>query len=562
MQQQRSITMVPVKDIFPSATNPRKYFNEEKLKELSASILKVGVIQAITVREQPDRSGKYEIVCGERRYRASMLAGIDSIPAEIKVLTDDEVQELQFIENIEREDVHPMDEAVTFKAMTQNKNRPWTLEDIAAKINKPITYVAQRMQLINLIPDLQKDFWDEKFLIGHAVLFARLNSSTQKEILKNRQVFDKKEYATIKETADFIDTHVMMKLSAAPFKKDDATLVPAAGACLTCSKRTGSNPSLFPDIVKEDRCIDKACFKDKSQAHLLLQVQNILTTKPETFLVAGYPGASDDVKQLAEKYKVKIIEQSGHTISDSSWGDYKIKTTAFMVSGYSEGKYKTMYRKVTGKVQSTASADSTPTAEDIDLQIAAINQRKARGIELDEEKVWDLVSEKIKDPALYKIETVFTQHLIQEEINAMAYLFLRGIHLCYKPIIKQFTAIDYDDYFNRESFDSISKKCVTVKQLFVLMRLYTLSELNSIGSSFVSAKKYALMPMLLTDEYFKDDIALLQADQNDVRAKREGNALKKINALKEQKASIAPVANKIAPAAKKIASKSKIKKLV
>ena len=273
---QTTIVQVDLEKIYSSPTQPRKYFNQARLNELAESIKIHEIIQAILLRENPKGSGKYETVFGERRVRASRLAERKTIPANIRDLSDDEVQELQFIENLEREDLHAMDEAVTFKAMRENKIRPWQIEDIAAKINKPISYVVQRLQLNKLIPALQKDFWDEKFYIGHAMAFARLTDADQKNCIK-------KYYGTVKEVEEYIDKNVIQQISSAPFKMNDDTLVVKCGAgpCTTCLKRSGANTLLFPDIKQEDRCFDRNCFAEKKEAWLIREVKDILETTPE-----------------------------------------------------------------------------------------------------------------------------------------------------------------------------------------------------------------------------------------------------------------------------------------
>ena len=126
---------------------------------------------------------KHEIVCGERRYRASCIAGVKTIPVSIRELNDDEVFEIQIIENLERKDVHPMDEAKAFKKMIDSGK--YTVEDISAKIAKNQTFVAQRLKLNDLIDELQEDFFKGEFGVGHAVLYSRLTNEKQSDIFSD-----------------------------------------------------------------------------------------------------------------------------------------------------------------------------------------------------------------------------------------------------------------------------------------------------------------------------------------------------------------------------------------
>ena len=242
-------------DIFPSRTNPRSEFEENSIRELSESIKQHGVLQPIIVREQVDRDNKYDLVCGERRYRASILAELETIPASIRELTDDEVFELQIIENLERKDVHPMDEAVAFKKMIDSGK--YTLEDIAAKVAKTETFIAQRLKLNDLIPELKEDFLKGEFGIGHAVLLSKIGEQDQKEIFDDSKSQWNPGYGTIKELKDTIEGE-SFDLDDAIFSLLDEELLPKAGACVFCPKNSASNPVLFPDEKDKDTCFDKA----------------------------------------------------------------------------------------------------------------------------------------------------------------------------------------------------------------------------------------------------------------------------------------------------------------
>ncbi len=135
--------LVELKDIKPSQHNARKTFDEAKIKELSASIKEKGVIEPIIIRPA---NGKYEVVCGERRFRASQMAGITTIPAVIKELDDKQAIEYQIIENLHREDVHPLEEAEGYELLMK-KHGYKTVEDIAVKVGKSKGYVYGRLKL-------------------------------------------------------------------------------------------------------------------------------------------------------------------------------------------------------------------------------------------------------------------------------------------------------------------------------------------------------------------------------------------------------------------------------
>jgi ParB family chromosome partitioning protein len=122
-----------------SSTNPRQHFEEDDLNELAETIRKSGVFQAILARPKEER---LEIVFGARRYRASLLAGKETIPALIREMSDAEVLEAQLVENLQRRDVHPMEEAEGYKRLLTLTDPTYTVEQIAAKVGKAPAYIA------------------------------------------------------------------------------------------------------------------------------------------------------------------------------------------------------------------------------------------------------------------------------------------------------------------------------------------------------------------------------------------------------------------------------------
>jgi ParB/RepB/Spo0J family partition protein len=148
---QNSITELPLDKIFPNPDQPRKIFNQEKLEELAMSIKKHGVLEPIVVTP---RSNLYMIIAGERRYRASLLAGLKSISATVREADDALVEELSLIENIQREDLNIIEEG---KAYQRLLNRGWTVEKLARKLGyKKTGPIYDRVSLLNLTPEYQE----------------------------------------------------------------------------------------------------------------------------------------------------------------------------------------------------------------------------------------------------------------------------------------------------------------------------------------------------------------------------------------------------------------------
>ena len=298
--------LIDVQLIEPSPTNPRKTFNEVKLQELAASIQASGVHQPILVRKLPasrvadtsndPATGKprrtrpvYELVCGERRYRASKLAEAVSIPAMIRDLTDDQVLEIQIIENLQRDDLSELEEAEGYEALMQHSGL--NADQVGEKIGKSRSYVYARVKLLDLCTEARTSLRDRTIDASRALLVARipdhkLQIKAMKEIVSGHGYYGSagREPMTYRQAADHIQRNYMLKLGEATFKITAADLLPDAGSCKTCTKRTGHDPDLFSDVKGADVCTDPPCFHKKEEAHAALQVREA-QAKGQTVIV-------------------------------------------------------------------------------------------------------------------------------------------------------------------------------------------------------------------------------------------------------------------------------------
>ena len=172
---------LPLAVLTESKTNPRRIFEDAALKELAASIRSQGVLSPLLVRPLNERS--FEIVAGARRYRAAQMAESETIPVRIVNLTDAEALEAQLIENLQRRDVHPLEEAQGFRALLNLEEPKYSIEQIAAKTGKSPTYVAQRLKLTELSPAVVEAFYKDEIGVGHALLLAKLQPAEQEQAL-------------------------------------------------------------------------------------------------------------------------------------------------------------------------------------------------------------------------------------------------------------------------------------------------------------------------------------------------------------------------------------------
>lgn len=322
-----SVQEIPLSKISESKTNPRRQFDETKLAELADNIRQYGVLQAILVRPIGAADG-FEVVAGTRRYRASKLAGRETIPATVRELTDTQCLELQLIENLQRSDVHELDEAQGYAALIQLQPENYTVETIATKVGRSEAYVYARLRLLHLIPEARQAFYEAKLTVAHAFEMARLQPNDQQcalqecfpqhrsaaAILKDR----KAEAVTVRELRQWIEQEIHLDLTNAPFDPQDETLLPSAGACDRCPKRTGSNPLLFPEVRQKSICTDRECYRAKVEALVQIRVKPLEEKGEKPLRVSQAPswqanGHVRDVLVEGQFLRAKSKNECPHT---------------------------------------------------------------------------------------------------------------------------------------------------------------------------------------------------------------------------------------------------------
>ena len=177
-EKENIVKLVDINEIEPNEKQPRKNFDEEELGELSKSILEHGIIQPLVVREI---NGKYEIVAGERRYRAARMAGLNEIPIIIKNFSEQQTLEVALVENIQRTDLNPMELACAYSLLMERFDL--NQEQVADKVGKNRSSVANILRLLKLNPYVQEKLREDEITFGHArALLAVKESKLQKEL--------------------------------------------------------------------------------------------------------------------------------------------------------------------------------------------------------------------------------------------------------------------------------------------------------------------------------------------------------------------------------------------
>ncbi|MFC4162096.1 ParB/RepB/Spo0J family partition protein [Epilithonimonas zeae] len=173
-----NIVEVSIEDIYPNPNQPRTYFDEKALNDLAESIKSLGIIQPITLRKNGE---KFEIISGERRYRASKIAGLASIPAYIRLVNDQVLLEMALVENIQREDLDPIEVALTYQRLLDEVGM--TQENLSQRVGKERSTITNSVRLLKLTPDIQNGIRSGQISAGHGRAIMGLDSDEKRKLL-------------------------------------------------------------------------------------------------------------------------------------------------------------------------------------------------------------------------------------------------------------------------------------------------------------------------------------------------------------------------------------------
>jgi ParB family chromosome partitioning protein len=566
-----------INDITPDINQPRKFFDETAMQELTASVLEKGIIQPIMVRLQPNGiSSTYMLVCGERRLRAATeVFEIDhkrnTIPAVIAELTDDEALEMQIIENLQRKDVHPLEEAVAFDSMLQHG---MDVKTIADKVGKSDYFIRQRIKLCNLTEDWQKAFFANRLSITDALKITLYSATIQDEIL-DKQAEDK----NIK-----IELYDLKKYSGhlknAIFKLDDAELLPSVGSCINCQYNSAT-AMLFPDAAENPVCSNLSCFTNKCDLQFTKSFDLALQDPAMIFVEEAYRG--DDNRDIKNKissagftiYKSSDVFEYKHALPDKpdfedDWlndhdddangcieafdnemqeylkditdvekekesGKYK---PAFYINGNNRGEiqyvnlYKNNHHKKTDFTDS-GDGDGDVATSNLKDEIERLTSKEKRSKELDEQKIWELVKKQFNPAAnasLLKGE--FT--MVENQAAAFALYNKLNYHM-EDPFCELFK-------LDKRSLD-FSK--VTDEQLRQMIRFFFLDTLPPVAL-YSGYNEEALVSLNIARYYFPSVLQEIENDQAEISTRRIAKVNDKIAELKKQLEELEPAKPKAA----------------
>ena len=269
----KDITMVAISAIRPNSFNPRKHFDEASLNELADSIRQQGILQPVTVRPTADGNG-YELVFGERRYRAATIVGMQEIPAIINDLSDAEAEEIAITENLQRKDVTPTEEANAYQRLMESGRHD--LSSLAVQFGKSEAYIRTRLKFTSLIPEIATLLETDEITVSVASEICRYGEDIQREVyeqhLKEDVTYSSWRGQKASEIARNIERQYTSDLDRYSF---DKTL------CLSCPHNT-NNMSLFCEGC--GKCANRTCLAEMNASYLVEKALQVLSENPTATL--------------------------------------------------------------------------------------------------------------------------------------------------------------------------------------------------------------------------------------------------------------------------------------
>lgn len=429
-------TYLNLSDIDISPLNYRKNFNLKDLIAFAEGLSLHGMISPMTVRQMD--SGRYEVVAGERRYRGAEIANMATVPVMVRVLTDEQVKEIQLVENLQRENPHPMHESFAVLGMQQAGK---SIDEIAGRLGKSKTFVYSRIKLAGLIEVMQDMFLADKISIQEAFDIAVLSAESQYEFYE--------QYCTDWQDDDFKLNNIRSVLSRfrfdllkAPFNTKDKKLIPEAGACTACPFNSATLKSLFPEMATTANCTNHVCYQNKckAQTNIMIrlalaehqpvallhtgsfstEISQALELIPEAMALPQYsrydvtvitaPSAPDKehydlfgddesgtedgfdeegYNNAVQEYETDLAEYEALAQSDTILKGLQLNTKGAVLVLFSPERQQARVSKttVTAKEVQEAIKAGTVTVELLEGEIDRINTREKRAKELDSEKI-------------------------------------------------------------------------------------------------------------------------------------------------------------------------------
>lgn len=295
----KNIVSVALADIQPSNYNPRKNFDEKSLAELADSIRQQGVLQAIEVR--PIAENRFEIVFGERRYRASQIAGLEEIPAVILDISDETAEEMAVTENLQRKDVTPIEEANAYQKLIESGHHD--VQSLAVQFGKNESYIRTRLKFVSLIPEIAQLLEQDELTISVATEICRYGEDIQHDIyekhLKEGLLYNSWRGMKASEVAKNIERSYTTDLKRYFFDKT---------VCLSCPHNT-NNMMLFCEEGSCGNCANRKCLEEMNASYLAEKAIQLMEQRPLALLCRDFYGCNEKVVEqlVASGFEVEKL---------------------------------------------------------------------------------------------------------------------------------------------------------------------------------------------------------------------------------------------------------------
>lgn len=550
--------------IKPDPNQPRKTFDERQLVQLSESIKKYGVLQPITVRQM---NSHYVIVMGERRYRSSKLASKKTIPCIVKNYENNDVLEVQIIENLQRKDVEPTEEAEAI-AYLSDKYSP---SEIAKRLGRTDNFIRQRLKLAGLIEGFKHFVRNGEMTISLGVGVALFEPEEQQLMLETMG-----EEFNAHQINKMINNH-SYDLQKASFNVEDEKLVEKAGACTTCPFNAANQGNLFGEGKMV--CMKASCYEAKKSKSFLNLIEK---SKQENILlipeIQKY-WADDDNNQLVisqlEKHGLKVyllddveiienpIEPTIEAIQkeyqhynyseeelkselDEAVKEYKQEQEAYnsaKSNGFVNGivfhsstyKHKEVFIKIIEKSQNESTTHSTPLANrkmadcSPEEQIIKINERETRKKQIENNKLFEEVVQMIRETKYIDTKkTLSTDEMVAFSIslfeNNVDYMSQQKYFSKFLGTTSKMTKVEMVQHFKKNFKKEIFHKLIR----YMLTKQVHFGESNHVNNltniSFYNAMQ----------GYYKSKIAGIEKEYAEKRNKREERLKERIKVLEKQ----------------------------
>lgn len=530
MKTTKSITYIPVDKISFSAFNPRKTINETELKELATSIKEKGVIQPVVVRLLSENT--YEIVCGERRLRASVLADQKTIPSIIRELSDDEAMDMAITENLQRKDVNPLEEATAFKMLIEKGQ---TITDLAARFGKSEMYIRGRLKLNDLNAELANLHNKGEITISHCLELCKYPNEIQEEFISRYN--DSHGYyswngKTLKELKSNLKQYTI-EIEDVEFDKT---------ACINCRNNTAVS-CLFPELEKVC-CNNKACFIQKANEYQIKTCLDIYANQPEIRLFDDryYKEKNDVVLNYLDDNKIPYLsaqgdwrsrlapseseepnredyeededyqealneykEESDSYVEDKKEFDEKIDNGVYLKAYCLSGSWRGKFVYIESKVSAASGcvADSQQTA------INELNKKDVRNGEIAFEKSYD-ASKKYFQQALNENRCLTPISEIEEKMMYLA--MIDSLSTEHRK------AFGYESYYlnDKQKFEIINK--LTDETKLIILRDFLF---DKVAANFLGRNTKSELAMEWFRSYFPEEIAEFELTQRETYLRRK-----------------------------------------